>query len=102
MVQVLYIQSLRQLLKSLGLLLQKLKFQLVFPALEEDFKKFSKRKIDISDASRPTKDKEKTACENNNASYVGLDVAYDGLAIIKNPANDWLDYITVEELNLEN
>lgn len=64
------------------------------------FKKFSRGEIDISDASRPIKDKEKTACENNGISYVGLDVAYDGLAVIKNQANDWLDYITVEELNL--
>ena len=28
-----------------------------------------------------------------------LSVAYDGLAVIINPENDWVDYFTVEELN---
>ncbi len=32
-------------------------------------------------------------------SSVELSVAYDGLAVLKNPANDWLSSITVEELN---
>ena len=64
------------------------------------FKKFSRGEIDISDASRPIKEKEIKACDENGISYVGLDVAYDGLAVIKHPENDWLDYITVDELNL--
>ncbi|MBC8147601.1 MAG: PstS family phosphate ABC transporter substrate-binding protein [Bacteroidetes bacterium] len=62
------------------------------------FKKFGRGEIDISDASRPIKDKEKLACEENNIKYVELTVAYDGLAVLINPENDWVDYFTVEEL----
>lgn len=62
------------------------------------FKKFSRGETEISDASRPIKDKEKVACEENGISYVELEVAYDGLAVLVNPANTWVDYLTVEEL----
>jgi phosphate transport system substrate-binding protein len=62
------------------------------------FKKFSRGETDISDASRPIKDKEKKACKENNISYVELEVAYDGLAVLINPQNDWVDHFTVEEL----
>jgi len=62
------------------------------------FKKFSRGETDISDASRPIKEKEATACQENNITYTELSVAYDGLAVIANPENDWLTSITVEEL----
>lgn len=62
------------------------------------FKKFSRGETEISDASRPIKDKEKVACEENGISYVELEVAYDGLAVLVNPANTWVDHLTVEEL----
>ena len=62
------------------------------------FKKFSRGETEISDASRPIKDKEKVACEENGISYVELEVAYDGLAVLVNPTNTWVDYLTVEEL----
>lgn len=62
------------------------------------FKKFSRGETNISNASRPIKDKEKKACEENNIKYLELEVAYDGLAVLVNPANDWVDSFTVEEL----
>jgi phosphate transport system substrate-binding protein len=62
------------------------------------FKKFSRGETDISDASRPIKQKEIDACKENNISYLELSVAYDGLAVIANPENDWLTDITVAEL----
>lgn len=62
------------------------------------FKKFSRGETAISDASRPIKDKEKTACEENGISYVELEVAYDGLAVLVNKENTWVDHLTVEEL----
>ena len=62
------------------------------------FKKFSRGETEISNASRPIKDKEKVACEENGISYVELEVAYDGLAVLVNPTNTWVDYLTVEEL----
>lgn len=62
------------------------------------FKKFSRNETDISDASRPIKEKEIKACEEQGISYVELSVAFDGLAVLVNPENDWVDYFTVEEL----
>ncbi|MBN1599760.1 MAG: PstS family phosphate ABC transporter substrate-binding protein [Bacteroidales bacterium] len=62
------------------------------------FKKFGRGETDISDASRPIKQKEIDACNENGISYVKLEVAYDGLAVIVNPENDWVDHFTVEEL----
>jgi len=62
------------------------------------FKKFSRGETNLSNASRPIKDKEKAACAENNINYLELEVAYDGLAVLVNPANDWVDNFTVEEL----
>ena len=62
------------------------------------FKKFGRGETDISDASRPIKQKEIEICQESNISYVDLEVAYDGLAVIINPENDWVDYFTVDEL----
>ena len=64
------------------------------------FKKFGRCETDISDASRPIKQKEIVACKENNITYVGLSVAYDGLAVLIHPENDWVDHFIVEELNL--
>ena len=62
------------------------------------FKKFGRGETDISDASRPIKQKEIDICKENNISYVDLTVAYDGLAVLVNPKNDWVDHLTIEEL----
>ncbi|MEE9361733.1 MAG: PstS family phosphate ABC transporter substrate-binding protein [Cellulophaga sp.] len=62
------------------------------------FKKFSRGETNLSNASRPIKEKEKKACVDNNINYLELEVAYDGLAVLVNPANDWVDSFTVEEL----
>lgn len=62
------------------------------------FKKFSRGETNISNASRPIKDKEIAACKENNISYIELEVAYDGLAVVVNPENNWVDSFTVEEL----
>ena len=62
------------------------------------FKKFMRGEIDINDASRPIKSKEADACAEIGIDFVELSVAYDGLAVLVNPENDWVDYLTVEEL----
>lgn len=62
------------------------------------FKKFARKETDISDASRPIKEKEKIACEEQGIGYVELTIAYDGLAVLVSPDNDWVDEFTVEEL----
>ncbi len=62
------------------------------------FKKFAAGEIDISDASRPIKDKEKTLVQQNKIDYIELPVAYDGISIVVNKNNNWVDKLTVEEL----
>src|SRR4030066_1964620 len=62
------------------------------------FKKFCNGETDISDASRPIKPSEVELCKKNSIEYVELPVAYDGLAIMVNPKNNWVDYLTVKEL----
>ena len=62
------------------------------------FKKFMRGEIDINNASRPIKSKEADACAEIGIDFVELSVAYDGLAVLVNPENDWVDYLTVEEL----
>lgn len=60
--------------------------------------KFLLQENDICDASRPIKDEEKQRAKDAGIEYVEFIVAYDGLAIVVNPENDWCDSITVEEL----
>lgn len=62
------------------------------------FKKFIRKEIDISDASRGIKDKEVASCKEAGVDFTELTVAYDGLAIIANKENDWLSDITIEDL----
>jgi len=62
------------------------------------FKKFCAGETDISDASRPIKPSEVEACRKNGIEYIELPVAYDGLAVMVNPKNTWVEHMTVKEL----
>lgn len=62
------------------------------------FKKFCAGETDISDASRPIKPSEVEQCAKNGVEYIELPIAYDGLAIVVNPKNTWLNSITTEQL----
>jgi phosphate transport system substrate-binding protein len=62
------------------------------------FKKLAAGEIDVCDASRTIKDEERKACEANGIDFVELEIAFDGLSVVVNPANDWCDYLTVEQL----
>jgi phosphate transport system substrate-binding protein len=62
------------------------------------FKKFCAGETDISDASRPIKKSEAEVCAQNNVEYIELPVGFDGLAVMVNPANDFVTCLTVEEL----
>lgn len=62
--------------------------------------KFIAQETDISDASRPIKEKEAEAAKATGVEYIELKVAFDGLSILVNPQNTWVDYLTVEELNM--
>ncbi|MGR3310064.1 MAG: PstS family phosphate ABC transporter substrate-binding protein [Candidatus Brocadiales bacterium] len=62
------------------------------------FKKFGMGEIDICEASRTIRSSEVELCKKNGVEYIELSVAYDGLAVMVNPKNDWVDYMTVKEL----
>jgi phosphate transport system substrate-binding protein len=62
------------------------------------FKKFASGEIAICDASRSIKDGEAADCEKNGIKYQEIKIAYDGLAIVVNKENTFIDKLTVEEL----
>ena len=62
------------------------------------FSKFCAGETDISDASRPIRQVEIEACAAAGIEFVELPIAYDGIAIVVNPNNDWVDTLTVDEL----
>lgn len=62
------------------------------------FKKFIAGEIDINDASRSIKTEEAEAAKAAGVEYEELEVAYDGLSILVNPENTWVDSLTVAEL----
>lgn len=62
------------------------------------FQKFLRGDTDINDASRAISPGEKEKAKANGIEYIRLSVAYDGLAVLVNPKNDWVDHFTVEEL----
>ena len=62
------------------------------------FKRFCRGETDISDASRPIKDSEIKACQEQGIEYIELPVAYDGLAVVLNPKNTWVKVLTVADL----
>jgi len=62
------------------------------------FEAFAAGETDISNASRPIKDEEKVALEKAGIEYTEFEIAYDGLSVVVNKDNDWVDYLTVEDL----
>ena len=62
------------------------------------FKKLCNKEIAITGASRPIKPSEVEACKAKGVEYIELPVAYDGIAIVVNPQNTWVDTLSVAEL----
>ena len=62
------------------------------------FERFCAGETDISDASRPISDEEIAACEEAGIEYTEIVIANDGLSVVVNPENDWVDCLTVEQL----
>jgi len=62
------------------------------------FKKFVVGETDINDASRKVKSEEVEKAKANGIDMMELEVAYDGIAVVVNKDNNWVDDITTEEL----
>ncbi|HEU4491758.1 MAG TPA: PstS family phosphate ABC transporter substrate-binding protein [Jiangellales bacterium] len=63
------------------------------------FEKFCAGETDISNASRAIEEDEVGACEENGIEFEELAIANDALTVVVNAENDWVDCLTVEQLN---
>ena len=62
------------------------------------FKRFTNGETDISDASRPIRENESAKAEENGIHYVELRIGTDGLSVMVNNDNDFVDCLTTDEL----
>ena len=63
------------------------------------FKRFTAGETDISNASRPIKDSEAEAAAANGIEFIEMRVGTDGLSVMVNTENDFVECLTVAELN---
>lgn len=62
------------------------------------FKKWIAKETDINDASRPIKEQEAADAKAAGIEFVEVKVAFDGLSVLVNPENTWVESLTVDEL----
>ncbi|WP_423190316.1 PstS family phosphate ABC transporter substrate-binding protein [Alkalibacterium sp. f15] len=60
--------------------------------------KFIAGETDITNASRPMKEEEAEMLEEAGVEYTEFQIALDGLSVVVHPDNDWVDYLTLDEL----
>ncbi len=63
------------------------------------FKKFCAGETVITDASRPIKQTEVDLCAEAGIDFVEIPVAVDGLSVMVNPQNDFVECMTIDELH---
>lgn len=74
------------------------KLQISISGTGGGMKKFVIGDLDIADASRVIETREIDEAKKNGIEFIELPVAYDGLAMVVNPKNTWVDHLTVDEL----
>jgi phosphate transport system substrate-binding protein len=62
------------------------------------FERFCRGETDLSNASRPIKEEEATACKDKGVEYAEFQVANDALTVVVNKDNDWVTCLTTEQL----
>jgi phosphate transport system substrate-binding protein len=62
------------------------------------FKRFCAGETHISNASRHITDAERELCAQNGVEFVEMHVAIDGLAVVVNPQNTFVECLTIDEL----
>jgi phosphate transport system substrate-binding protein len=68
------------------------------PGTGDGFKRFCAGETDISDASRKIKDAEAEACRTAGIEYTELKIAYDGMTVMTNPANNAITCLSFADL----
>jgi len=79
--------------------LKKVRVGVTFSGTGGGFKKLCRGEIDLSGASRAIKPSEMETCKANKVEFVEIPVAYDGIALVVNPANTCINELSVEQLN---
>jgi phosphate transport system substrate-binding protein len=62
------------------------------------FERFCRGETDLSNASRPIRTTEHETCLQNGVRWVAFTVANDGIAVVVNRQNTWVDCLTTAEL----
>jgi phosphate transport system substrate-binding protein len=62
------------------------------------FKKLCRGEVHLTGASRPIKESEREQCAEAGVEFIELPIAYDGIAVVVHPDNDWVDQLTLSEL----
>ena len=68
------------------------------PGTGAGFEEFTQGDTDIQNASRDISEEERSRADDNGIEFTRFTVGQDGLTVYLHPDNDWVDYITVEEL----
>jgi phosphate transport system substrate-binding protein len=68
------------------------------PGTGDGFAAFCEGEIDIADASRPIDEDEAQACADAGIEYLELEVAFDGITVLTNPANEAVECLTLADL----
>ena len=68
------------------------------PGTGDGFAAFCEGDIDIADASRPINEEEAALCTDAGVEFVELEVAFDGITVLTNPANDAVECLTTGDL----
>ncbi len=63
------------------------------------FQRFCAGETDISNASRPIKKSEQEKCAAQGIQFIELPVAFDGISVVVHPENDWVQCLTIADLN---
>jgi phosphate transport system substrate-binding protein len=69
-----------------------------FAGTSGGFKRFLLGEIDICNASRPIRESEQQTCAEKGIEYLELQVAVDGLSLVVNKDNDWVDCLSMAQL----
>ena len=68
------------------------------PGTGDGFELFCAGDTDISDASRPIDEEEVAACEDAGIEFIELKVAFDGISVLTNPANDEVECLNFADM----
>lgn len=62
------------------------------------FEAFIAGETELSNASRPIKDEEAAALKEKGIEFTEINLAFDGLSVVVNKENNWVDNLTIDEL----